>query len=344
MFSRMMARRSWLAASVASRRARHGVGRRTRNRAAAAQCRAAGRDPGQPVDQGDQPIIVTAAAPRPDPDPGAAVRLRGQRRDARAPAGDQLPRLRAVDPGPQHHPGQSGRIAGHPARHQHRLGRLDRLHLCRRHPVRLERQPLQRRRPRRRFRHVRRRPDRGAARPAGHALRLQCAWRHAQVRHRRAGDRHSSSCAARPGSSSSTAATPAASAMACVNMPLGDHAALRASGFYPAQRPAISTPPAAPAATSTAADSYGGRASLLLKPIVQRHRPPDGFGAGHPRRFAVHLRGQSGDPAADQSAHRPAERRTSPASSGSPSATDVNYRLYSGTLNWDFGPSRPSPR
>ena len=55
--------------------------------------------------------------------------------------GAQLRRLCAARAGPHPHPGESGRDAAHPARRQHRLGRLDRRHLCRRHAVRRQRQP-----------------------------------------------------------------------------------------------------------------------------------------------------------------------------------------------------------
>ena len=117
----------------------------------------------------------------------------------------QLRRLCAARAGPHPHPGESGRDAAHPARRQHRLGRLDRRHLCRRYAVRRERQPFERRHPRRRFRHVRRGARRGAARTPGNALRHERAGRRAQVRHRLA--RTPTSSRRAPRSASRTRAT-----------------------------------------------------------------------------------------------------------------------------------------
>ena len=145
--------------------------------ATGAQAQDAPAQPAQTAQEGEgENILVTAQ--RRDAAPGQcpAVGLGDRRRDARPAERAQLRRLCAARARPHPHPGKSGRDAAHPSRRQHRLGRLVGRHLCRRYAVRRERQPFERRHPRRRFRHVRRGAGRGAARTAGNALRRRTRW------------------------------------------------------------------------------------------------------------------------------------------------------------------------
>jgi iron complex outermembrane receptor protein len=125
-------------------------------------------------------------------------------------------------------------------------------------------------------------------------------------------------------------------ANAMVNLPLGDNLAFRASGFYhrtPGQVDAFGRT----GSNIDDAESYGGRASLLFKPDD---------------RFSVRLFAMAQKIAADSPSNFEADPATlvpvNPIT-GAPTGReqlrfekiaeihDIDYRLYSGTLDYDFG-------
>ena len=122
-----------------------------------------------------------------------------------------------------------------------------------------------------------------------------------------------------------------------VNVPLGDSLALRASGFYRRSAGFIDAI-GRPGKDVNRADSYGGRASLLFKPS---------------NTFSIRLTGLAQNIRADSRAVFDADSVTlDPISrdpvTGAPisglvrtqnfsDSNNVDYRVYTGTLNWDFG-------
>lgn len=125
-------------------------------------------------------------------------------------------------------------------------------------------------------------------------------------------------------------------ANAMVNVPLGATLAFRASGFY------HRTPGHVEAFGRTGkdiddADSYGGRASLLFKPSV----------AFSVRLFALAQKIAADSPsnfAADPATFRPVNPITGLSTGREqlrfeklPETHDIDYRLYSGTIDYDFG-------
>lgn len=127
-------------------------------------------------------------------------------------------------------------------------------------------------------------------------------------------------------------------ANAALNVPLGDMLALRASGFYREQGGYIDT---LGIARKNANDyrSYGGRASLLFQPssdlsirltaLAQNLRA---HSRGAYDADPVTLEPQATDPNTGASTQGRMTR-----TQYYPDNNDVNYRLYNGTLDWDFG-------
>jgi iron complex outermembrane receptor protein len=121
---------------------------------------------------------------------------------------------------------------------------------------------------------------------------------------------------------------------AMANVPLGDTLAFRASGFY--RRNAGWIDAVGRSGTNiNEADSYGGRASLL-------YRPSDNFSV---RLLALAQNINSNSPStfdADPVTFRPVNAITGLPSEEKtrferfPEYNDIAYRLYSGTVNWDF--------
>ena len=143
---------------------------------------------------------------------------RGRRRERR--------RLHRAEPRPRPEPG----------RHARRLGRPDRARPA-------GREGAGRRLPRRvgdlavalhaRPRSVRHEPRRGAARSAGHAVRLRLAVGHRALHHQPARARRSTKGVRRARRRApSTAGASAATSSSAFNVPLGDKAALRVAAYY----------------------------------------------------------------------------------------------------------------
>lgn len=122
-----------------------------------------------------------------------------------------------------------------------------------------------------------------------------------------------------------------------VNVPLGSSLALRASGFYRRSAGFIDAI-GRPAKDVNRADSYGGRASLLFKPSDN---------------FSIRLTALAQNIRADSRATFDADPVTlEPISSDPvtgrrvnglvrtqnfPDRNNIDYRVYTGALNWDFG-------
>jgi outer membrane receptor protein involved in Fe transport len=122
-----------------------------------------------------------------------------------------------------------------------------------------------------------------------------------------------------------------------VNVPLGDSLALRVNGFY-RHTPGFINAPSRDARDVNKADSYGGRASLLFEPSSD---------------FSIRLTAVAQNIRADSRAAFDADPITlAPVSADPftgaalrgltrtehfPDQNNVDYRLYSGTLNWNIG-------
>jgi len=124
---------------------------------------------------------------------------------------------------------------------------------------------------------------------------------------------------------------------AVLNIPFGDQVALRGSGFFRHNGGYIDAA-GRTGSNINGSDSYGGRASLLLRPsssvTVRLMALAQDIHADSPSNYEINpvtlqpvnpLTGQPSDNLARF--ERIAE------------FNNVNYRLYSGTLNWDFGPA-----
>ena len=122
-----------------------------------------------------------------------------------------------------------------------------------------------------------------------------------------------------------------------INVPFGDQVAFRASGFYRRNGGYIDAAGRS-GSDVNGSDSYGGRASLLLQPTSN---------------LSVRLMALAQDIHADSPSNYEADpvtlRPTNPLTA-QPSNNlarferiaefnRVNYRLYSGTVNWDIGPA-----
>jgi iron complex outermembrane recepter protein len=134
-----------------------------------------------------------------------------------------------------------------------------------------------------------------------------------------------------------------------VNVPLGDRVAARASGFYRFDNgfinsignnpiPSLTDPSVAVVrGTRTldglnSVDRFGGRAAVLFKPSAKLSF-----------NFAAHVQNLNSDGSsivdADPGSLEPVN--TSPVQSSYQSEfNDTKYRLYSGTIDWDFGAAR----
>jgi iron complex outermembrane receptor protein len=119
-----------------------------------------------------------------------------------------------------------------------------------------------------------------------------------------------------------------------VNVPLGDTLAFRASGFYRRNAGYVDTV-GRTGSDVNRADSYGGRAQLLFEPTsnfsVRLMAIAQDIHANSPSTYAV-----------DPVTLRPINPLKGSASADPlrfekiPEMNDVNYRLYSGTVNWNF--------
>lgn len=126
------------------------------------------------------------------------------------------------------------------------------------------------------------------------------------------------------------------SGSAMLNVPLGDKAAFRASGYYRNNPGFIDTV----GRTESGADdnqSYGGRAALLFQPTetltVRLAAQLQNIRVDSPSSFTV-----------DPLTLRPVNPITGLSSAGdflryerTPESNDIDYRLYSGTIDWDIG-------
>jgi iron complex outermembrane receptor protein len=123
-----------------------------------------------------------------------------------------------------------------------------------------------------------------------------------------------------------------------VNVPLSDTLAIRASGFY-RETPGYIDSVGIPAHDINHSASYGGRASLLFKPsdkfsvrltaILQNIRA---HGRDTVDADAATLKPITADPFTGASGNGLLRYQTLPEDN------NVDYRLYSGTLEYDFGP------
>jgi iron complex outermembrane receptor protein len=122
---------------------------------------------------------------------------------------------------------------------------------------------------------------------------------------------------------------------AMVNVPLGDTLAFRASGFYRRNAGYVNTVGRV-GENVNESDSYGGRASLLFQPSanfsIRLLALAQNIRANSPASFEAHpvtlrpVNVLTGLPSEDRTRYeRIAE------------VNDIDYRLYSGTVNWDFG-------
>jgi outer membrane receptor protein involved in Fe transport len=128
------------------------------------------------------------------------------------------------------------------------------------------------------------------------------------------------------------------SANGVVNVPIGEKIAVRASGFYRRNPGFIDTIGVARKDPNDV-DSYGGRASILLQPTetlsVRLTALAQNIRANSQTAFDADpetLTPQSTNPITGD----PIGSRLSRAEFY-PERNDVDYRLYTGTLNWDFG-------
>ncbi len=131
-----------------------------------------------------------------------------------------------------------------------------------------------------------------------------------------------------------------------VNVPLGDSVAIRASGFYRRDAGFIDAV-GRPAENINGSKSYGGRASVLFQPsdalsvrltaIAQniRANAPSVFDAD-PTSFDPVANDFVAGPAADSFTGAPLNGRLVFAQFF-PDSSDVDYRLYNGTVDWDLG-------
>ena len=124
---------------------------------------------------------------------------------------------------------------------------------------------------------------------------------------------------------------------AVVNVPLGDQVAIRASGFY-RDRPGFIDATGRDAEDINDSKSYGGRVSLLAEPT-------DNLSI---RLLALAQNIRADSPSfydADPVTYDPVNAVTGEESddwtqySTIAEQNDVDYRLYSGTVNWDLGPT-----
>jgi iron complex outermembrane receptor protein len=122
---------------------------------------------------------------------------------------------------------------------------------------------------------------------------------------------------------------------ALINLPLGDKMAFRANGFY-RQNPGVVDAIGMPATGVDKNKSYGGRASLLLMPTeklsLRLSALLQNIAVGSPSNF-------TGNPLTLQ----PVDPITGIETGGqrlryqrSPEQNNVNYRLYSGTVDWEL--------
>ncbi len=125
---------------------------------------------------------------------------------------------------------------------------------------------------------------------------------------------------------------------AVVNIPLGDTLAVRASGFFRRQAGYIDTIGQV-AENVNESDSYGGRVSLLFQPT-------DSFSV---RLLALAQNIRADSPSsfiADPRSMKPVNPLTGRPTDGTrlryariAELNEVDYRLYNGTINYDFGPA-----
>jgi outer membrane receptor protein involved in Fe transport len=122
-----------------------------------------------------------------------------------------------------------------------------------------------------------------------------------------------------------------------VNVPIGDRAAVRATGFY-RDRGGFIDAIGRSGKNINDSQSYGGRVSLLVEPMDNltirltavaqdiRADAPSFYDAD-PESFEP-VNAITGEPSDDWTQYSTIQEQN-----------DVDYRLYSGTLNWDFGPA-----
>lgn len=123
-----------------------------------------------------------------------------------------------------------------------------------------------------------------------------------------------------------------------INVPLSDTLAIRASGFY-RRTPGYIDSVGIPAHNTNYSDSYGGRASLLFK-------PSDRFSI-RLTAIAQNIRARGRDTIdVDPATLSPIRADPFTGATGTgllryqtlPERNNVDYRLYSGTIEYDFGP------
>lgn len=126
------------------------------------------------------------------------------------------------------------------------------------------------------------------------------------------------------------------SGSAMLNVPLGEKAAFRASGYY-RNNPGFVDTVGRTEAGADDTQSYGGRAALLFQPTetltVRLAAQLQNIRVDSPSSFAV-----------DPLTLRPVNPITGLSSGGdflryerTPESNDIDYRLYSGTIDWDIG-------
>jgi len=125
---------------------------------------------------------------------------------------------------------------------------------------------------------------------------------------------------------------------AMVNLPIGENAAVRASGFY-RHNPGYIDRIGLPGEDVNESDSYGGRVSLLFEPtdalsvrltaLAQNIRVDSGssFDADPATLEPIDVDPGTGDAIGDRLVR----------TEFYPVVNDVDYRLYNGTINWDLG-------
>ncbi|WP_246623302.1 TonB-dependent receptor [Sphingomonas colocasiae] len=123
---------------------------------------------------------------------------------------------------------------------------------------------------------------------------------------------------------------------AMINVPLGDTLAVRASGFY-RERPGFIDSVGFNVKNANASKSYGGRASLLFAPTdnfsIRLQSVLQNIDGGTPSSFDI-----------DPVSHKPYNAAAGGVQTGErtrfvlyPDGYDIRYRLFAGTLEWDFG-------
>ena len=188
--------------------------------------------------------------------------LRAARRRRHRGRGRERGRLHRAEPGPRPEPGRDARRLRRPdrARPAGRQGAGRRL------PRRLDHLPLA---VHARPRPVRRRPRRGAARAAGHAVRRRLALRHRALHQQPARARRDASGSARSAAARSSGGSLGGNAKLGFNVPAGRQGRRCAWPRTTTGSPATSTPcspTSASTRTSTPATAPGVRAALRIAP------------------------------------------------------------------------------